>query len=76
MDAIFDEILDREIELILYWFGEVDKEAVVDKFINCCTRHKSSSDDDKNEVRKRIHVVTFTENDTYFLGFEGKCSDL
>lgn len=72
MDAIFDEILERKVELILYWFGEVDKEAVVDKFIDCCTRHKDSIDDDKDVVRGRIHVVTFTKNDTYFLGFEKK----
>lgn len=76
MDTIFDQILNRQAELILYWYGKDDKEAVVEKFINCCARHKSSSDDDKREVRKRIHVVSHTKNDTYFLGFEKKCSDL
>ena len=76
MDAIFDEILKRKVELILYWFGEVDKEVVVDKFIDCCTRHIGSSDEDKNAVRNRVHVVSFTKNDTYFLGFKEKCTDL
>lgn len=72
MDAIFDEILARRVELILYWFGKEDRETIVNKFINCCMRHNSSSDEDKNEVRERIHVVSFTKNDTYFLGFEKK----
>ena len=76
MDAIFDEILKEEVELILYWFGKVDKEIVINKFINCCTRHKDSSDDEKDAVRGRIHVVSFTKNDTYFLGFDEKCNDL
>ena len=72
MDNIFDEILSREVELIIYKFGEYEKGVVVDIFINCCIRHKNSSEEDKKKVRNHIHVVLFNSNNTYFLGLEKK----
>lgn len=72
MDNIFDEILSREVELIIYKFGEYEKGVVVDMFINCCIRHKNSSEEDKKKVKNHIHVVLFNSNNTYFLGLEKK----
>lgn len=72
MDTIFDEILKRKVELIIYKFGEDRKEAVVDMFINCCIRHKNSREEEKEEVKNSVHVVSFNSNNTYFLGLEKK----
>lgn len=72
MDAIFEEILTRKVELIIYKFGEDRKDNVVDMFINCCIRHKNSSEEEKKQVKDNIHVVLFNNNDTYFLGLEKK----
>lgn len=72
MDTIFDEILNRNVELIIYQFGQDDEDAVIDMFINCCIRHVKSNEEEKIQVRKNIHVVLFNSNDTYFLGMEKK----
>lgn len=70
MDSIYDEILKRDVELIIYKFGRDEKDEVINTFINGCIRHKGASNDDKEKVRNNIHVVIFNSNNTYFLGFE------
>lgn len=72
MDSIYEEILKRDVELIIYKHGNEDKESVIELFFDCCVRHTNSSEDEKNKVKSNIHVVTFTENNTYFLGLEEK----
>ncbi|WP_338816979.1 AbiH family protein [Parvimonas micra] len=72
MDSIYEEILKRDVELIIYKHGNEDKEIVIELFFDCCVRHTNSSEDEKNKVKSNIHVVTFTENNTYFLGLEEK----
>ena len=72
MDSIYDEIFDRDIELIIYKHGDEDKESVIKLFFDCCVRHINDNEEKKNKVKSNIHVVTFTENNTYFLGLEEK----
>lgn len=70
MDKIFDEIKNRNVELIIYKYGNENDDEVKEKFISSCVRH--SNDNSINQVKENIHVVTFNANDTYFLGFEKK----
>ena len=72
MDSIYEEIKERDVELIIYKHGNEDKESVIESFFDCCIRHTNISEDEKNKVKSNIHVVTFTENNTYFLGLEEK----
>lgn len=72
MDSIYEEIKKRDVELIIYKHGNEDKERVIELFFDCCVRHINSSEDEKNKVKSNIHVVTFTKNNTYFLGLEEK----
>lgn len=69
-DNIFDALLLRKSELIIYMHGNASKESVKGKFIDGCVRHANSSQSEKEDVMKRIYVVTFENNDTFFLGFE------
>lgn len=73
MDAIYDSLLfnfKRGKELIIYMFGNSDKESIKDLFLSSCIRHKNDSVDNKKIVRNKIHVVTFTDNTTNFLGLK------
>lgn len=72
MDNIFDAILniDRNVELIIYKYGNESDEVIKNLFISSCTRHESSSEEDKEKVKSKIYVVRFEQNDTYFLGLE------
>lgn len=72
MDAIFEAILDRDVELIIYKYGNEDKDSIKKMFIDCCIRHIDCSEKDKKKVGDNIHVITFNNNDTYFLGFKVK----
>ncbi|MFM1582068.1 hypothetical protein ABGF48_07725 [Helcococcus bovis] len=80
MDAIYNEIKERDAELIIYKFetykNDEEKHKLIDevknKFINVCIRHEHSSDEEKNKVKNNIHVVIFNKNDIYFLGLEKK----
>ena len=72
MDKIFDAILDRQAELIIYMFGREKEENVKNRFIQACIRHAGATEEDKDNVKERIFVVTFAKNDTYFLGLEKK----
>lgn len=72
MDSIYHEIKKRDVELIIYKHGNEDKESVIELFFDCCVRHTDSSEEEKNKVKSNIHVVTFIENNTYFLGLEKK----
>ena len=85
-DNIFDALLPKtnnesggncDAELIIYYKvqnanddSQIDK--VKDSFIDSCIRHKHSSNDNKEMIRNKIHVVLFENNDTYFLGLEKK----
>lgn len=71
LDQIFDAILNNHAELIIYKYGVEDEEAVKETFIKACIRHKKSLwSTEIKEVKKRIYVVSFKKNNTYFLGFE------
>lgn len=72
MDEIFQSILDRDVELIIYKHGDEDKNSIKKMFIDCCIRHVDCSEENKKKVENNIHVVTFANNDTYFLGFKAK----
>mgnify|MGYP004443602905 CR=1 FL=1 len=72
MDKIFDAIILRDADLIIYKYGTDKEDFVKDQFLLACTRHISASDTDKEKVKKNIVVVTFEENNTYFLGLEKK----
>lgn len=69
MEHIFNSIIERNIELLIYKFGEDNEECIKDLFLSRCG---VKADEDKAKVRKNIKVKTFKENDTYFLGFEKK----
>lgn len=79
MDEIFDQMLnnektDRRVELIIYKYdrdGKFDEATVIEEFFNCCIRH-ADSNEEKEKVREYIHVVTFQNNDTYFLGLKNR----
>lgn len=70
MDKIFDSIKQRKVELLIYKHGNESIDEVKEVFINACVRHKEESYEVKEEIKKYIHVKTFSENNTYFLGFE------
>ena len=75
MDAIYESLKSNEekiAELIIYWFGKDAPEMIKNKFIRCCIRHSKDSDEQKLQVKQRIHVVLFIRNDTFFLGLENK----
>ena len=69
MEQIFNSIIKRDIELLIYKFGSDDEESIKNLFISRCG---DKTDEDKDKVRKNIIVKTFINNDTYFLGFEKK----
>lgn len=69
-DNIFDALLSHKSELIIYTYGNASKCSVKNKFIDSCVRHSNCSQSEKEDVMNRIHVVTFENNDTFFLGFE------
>ncbi|MDK6371064.1 AbiH family protein [Aerococcus urinae] len=73
-DGIYNEILNRGVELIIYMFGNYDDATVKEMFISSCYRHRESDDQEKEIVKQYIHVVTFERNNTYFLGLENKSS--
>lgn len=77
MDTIFDQLLKEKAELIIYKYKADSNEAVKNQFIDCCIRHKTTNKDKINRVKDKIQVVNFSENNTYFLGFESKkdCTD-
>lgn len=70
MDKIFENIRDRDVELIIYKHGSESIDDVKEIFINACLRNKNEDKETKNRVRTRIKVKTFLDNDTYFLGFK------
>lgn len=70
MDQIFDAVLVNNAEVIIYKYGSENENDIKDTYIKACIRHKYSSPEDIKKVKKRIYVVTFEENDTYFLGLE------
>lgn len=70
MDQIFDAVLIRNAEVIIYKYGSENEEEIKDTFIKACIRHGNSSPEDIMNVKRRIFVVTFEENNTYFLGLE------
>lgn len=82
MSQVFDKILESKVknnkeystekELIIYKFGNEDKESVIKIFFDSCDSHSEKKLEDKKIVKKNIHVVTFTNNNTYFLGLEPK----
>lgn len=41
-------------------------------FIQSCIRHRDSRKEDIELVKRRIYVVSFEHNNTYFLGLEKK----
>ena len=70
MDEIYNSLFNRGAELIIYMFGNSDKESIKDLFLSSCIRHENESEDNKKIVRNNIHVVTFTDNTTNFLGLK------
>lgn len=71
MDTIFEQLLKGKAELIIYKYKADSKDMVKNKFINCCIRHRITAEE-INRVKDKIQVVNFSENNTYFLGFEQK----
>lgn len=69
MDKIFENILLREVELIIYKYGDKSEDDIKTEFIDSCLRNKNKPESEKNKVREKIRVKTFWENETYFLGF-------
>lgn len=70
LDQIFESILNREAELIIYKYGCENEQHIKNQFIEACIRHKNADESDVEEVKRHIYVVTFEKNDTYFLGLE------
>lgn len=72
LDQIFDAILSENAELIIYKYKAEKEEEVKNIFIQSCIRHRDSRKEDIELVKRRIYVVSFEHNDTYFLGLEKK----
>lgn len=72
LDHIFDAILNRESEVIIYKYGNDRIETIKDMFILSCIRHQNATREEIEKVRKNIYVITFESNDTFFLGLEKK----
>ena len=72
LDKIYDAILSRGVELIIYKYGNKKEEDVKQMFIDSCIRHSNSKKSDIDKVKEKIFVVTFNDNNTYFLGLEKK----
>lgn len=72
LDKIYDAILSRGVELIIYKYGNEKEEDVKQMFIDSYIRHSNSNKSDIDKVKKKIFVVTFNDNNTYFLGLEKK----
>ena len=77
MATIFDQLLKEKAELIIYKYKADSNEAVKNQFIDCCIRHKTTNKDKINRVKDKIQVINFSQNNTFFLGFESKkdCTD-
>ena len=73
LDQIFDAILIRDAELIIYKYGTETPDDVKEAFIEACIRHSDSPDKDVEKVKEKIYIVTFEKNNTFFLGLEKKC---
>ena len=69
MDNIYDAILNRDVELVIYMYGNYDEDNVKNKFIDACLKHKNDLSDTIMHVKEKIFVITFNENNTHFLGF-------
>ena len=72
LDKIYDAILSRGVELIIYKYGNEKEEDVKQMFIDSCIRHSNSNKPEIDKVKEKIFVVTFNDNNTYFLGLEKK----
>lgn len=72
MDMIFDRLVNDKAELIIYYYGNTSESDIKEMFINCCIRHCNATEIEKQKVENNIYVVTFIENNTYFLGLENK----
>ena len=72
LDQIFDAILNKNAELIIYQYGSESEETVKEAFLQACIRHRHSTEVDIKKVKRKIYIVTFTTNNTYFLGLEKK----
>lgn len=72
LDQIFESIKNNDAELIIYKYGCETEDSVKNQFIQACIRHKDANEEDIEMVKHNIYVVTFEENDTYFLGLEKK----
>ena len=72
LDQIFDTILSKNAELIIYKYKAEKEEDVKNIFIQSCIRHRDSRKEDIELVKRRIYVVSFEHNNTYFLGLEKK----
>jgi len=71
-DKIYESILNNSAELIIYRFGNDEDNEVKNTFVGSCIRHLDDSEENKEIVKKNIYVVSFIENNTYFLGLEEK----
>lgn len=69
-DEIYDSLLNRNAELLIYMYGDKCDDEVKQSFINACVRHQDDSKDNKEKIENRICVKTFVKNDTNFLGFK------
>lgn len=72
LDNIFDAILKKNAELIIYKYGNESEEDIKDLFVAACIRHLDVAREDVTYIKERVYVVTFEKNDTYFLGLEQK----
>lgn len=72
LDQIFDTILSKNAELIIYKYKAEKEEDVKNIFIQSCIRHRDSRKEDIELVKRRIYIVSFEHNNTYFLGLEKK----
>lgn len=69
-DEIYDALLNRDSELIIYMYGDKSDDEIKQSFVDVCVRHHDDSTDNKEKIKNRICVKTFVQNDTFFLGFK------
>ena len=57
LDHIFDSILNRGAEVIIYKYGSECPESIKDMFILSCICHQNATQEEIERVRKNIYVV-------------------
>lgn len=72
MNKICESLKNRKSELIIYYFSEEEtEEEIKEKFISICSCCLGAGDEIE-KIKKRIFIIKFAKNNTFFLGLDKK----